>query len=290
MQGDRTMKGLRVAQAAFAMLLACAGATAHAAITCTFSSAGWATAYVPANAAANITQASVTVTCQRNAGGDGTTATFTIANNNGSHATGQQNRAQLTAANRINYDLYQDSGCATAWANAAANRISGSITGLAGFVPMSTTISYWGCVPGSQTGLAAGTYTDTVTMTLRYGGATNPTATFPVSIVNPASCSISTPPGTVAFTYSAFEAAAANASTTFQATCTNLLPYTMALDATTGVIAGLQYSLAISSPGGTGTGVAQQYTITGTMPAGQAGTCGTASCATTQARTLTITY
>ncbi|HEY2627814.1 MAG TPA: spore coat protein U domain-containing protein, partial [Usitatibacter sp.] len=172
----------------------------------------------------------------------------------------------------------------------AAARIAGTITGLVGFTPMSTTVSYWGCIPGSQTGLAAGTYTDTVTMTLLYGGATNPTATFPVTVVSPASCTMTTAPGTVAFTYSAFRATAATANTTYRVTCTNLLPYTMALDATTAVISGLQYSLALSSSGGTGTGAAQLYTITGTMPANQAGTCATASCAATQARTLTITY
>ena len=272
------------------MLLTAASIAAQGAITCTFSSTGWSTAYVPSTAATNITQASITVTCQRNAAGDGTTVNFTIASNNGLHAAGQQNRAQLNAANLINYEDYQNSTCSTLWAANAASRISGSITALVGFTPKSTTVSYWGCVPGSQTGLAAGTYTDTVTMTLRYGGATNPTATFPVTIVQPASCTISTAPGTVAFTYTAFQAAASNASTTFGVTCTNLLPYTMALDATTAVISGLQYTLGLSSAGATGSGVAQSYTISGTMPANQAGTCGTSSCAATQPRTITISY
>jgi len=273
-----------------AMALAMASLAAHGAISCTFSATGWTTAYVPSTAATNITQSTITVTCQRNALFDGTTANFTISANNGTHAAGQQNRAQLNAANRINYENYQDSGCGTVWNATGGGRISGSITALTGFTPKTTTISFWGCVPGSQTGHAAGTYTDTVTMTLNYGGATNPTATFPVAIVTPASCTISTAPGAVAFTYSAFQASAANASTTFQVTCTNLLPYTMALDATTAVIAGLQYSLSLSGAGATGTGAAQNYTITGTMPADQAGTCVTSSCATTQVRTLTISY
>ncbi|HLX24895.1 MAG TPA: spore coat protein U domain-containing protein [Usitatibacter sp.] len=280
----------RMLRVAFAAALVLAGGMAHAAITCTFSSTGWSTAYVPTTATTNTTQSTVQVTCQRNAGGDGTTVNFTISVNNGLHAAGAQNRAQLNATNRINYENYQDGGCGTIWGNPAAQRISGSITGLTGFAPMSTNVSFWGCVPGSQTGLAAGTYTDTVTMTLRYGGATNPTATFPVTIVSPASCTISTAPGTVSFTYSAFQAAVSNASTNFGVTCTNLLPYTMALDATTAVIAGLQYSLALSSSSATGTGAAQAYTVDGTMPANQAGTCGTGSCATTQPRTLTISY
>ncbi|HUL56305.1 MAG TPA: spore coat protein U domain-containing protein, partial [Usitatibacter sp.] len=195
---------VRMLRIAAVAALVAASTAAHARITCTFSSTGWATAYVPSTAATNITQGIVSVTCQRNAGGDGTTVNFTIAANNGSHAAGQQNRAQLNAANRLNYENYRDGSCGTLWAATAANRISGSITGLTGFVPMTTDIGFWGCVPGSQTGGAAGTYTDTVTMTLRYGGATNPTATFPVTIVSPASCSISTAPGTVAFTYTAF--------------------------------------------------------------------------------------
>lgn len=262
----------------------------EAAITCNISSPGWSSAYVPANAATNITQSSFTVTCQRNAGGDPTTVSYTVASNNGLHAAGAQNRAQLGAtASRINYEDYANSTCATLWAAAAASRIAGTISGLAGFIPGSQTVSYWGCIPGSQIGLPAGTYTDTVTMTLRYGGATNPTATFPVSIVTPSSCTLTTAPGTVAFTYIAF-APLINANTSFGVTCTNWLPYTMALDATVGVVAGLQYSLALSAPGGTGTGVQQTYSINGTMPAAQAGTCVGASCIATQARTLTITY
>jgi spore coat protein U-like protein len=275
---------------ALAAIVALASVAAHGAITCTFSSPGWSTAYVPANAGFNITQATITVTCQRNAGGDGTTVNYTIAANNGSNAAGQQNRAQINAANRLTYENYQDGGCGTVWAANGASRITGPQMTLVGFVPTVATINYWGCVDPGQTGLAAGNFTDTVTMTLRYGGATNPTATFPVSIMSPATCTISTAPGTVAFTYSAFAATASNASTTFGVTCSNLLPYSMALDATTAVISGLQYSLALSIPNATGTGLAQTFTITGTMPANQAGTCGTTSCAATQPRTLTITY
>jgi spore coat protein U-like protein len=263
---------------------------AGAAITCNISSPGWSDAYVPSTAATSITQSSFTVTCQRNAFGDPTTVNYTVASNNGIHAAAQQNRAQLGAtANRINYENHANSTCTSVWAAAAANRIAGTITGLAGFIPQSQVVSFWGCVPGSQIGLPAGTYTDTVTMTLRYGGATNPTATFPVSIFTPSTCTFSAAPGTVAFTYTAF-GPVSNASTTFGLTCTNLLPYTMALDATVGVVAGLQYTLALSAAGATGTGVQQTFTINGSMPAGQAGTCAAVNCAATQARTVTITY
>lgn len=267
-----------------------AAAPVSAAITCNISSPGFSDAYVPSNPGTSITQSSFTVTCQRNAGGDPTTVNYTVAANNGIHNAGAQNRGQLGAtANRINYETYADSTCTTLWASGGANRIAGTIVGLAGFIPQSQVVSYWGCIPAGQLGLPAGTYTDTVTMTLRYGGASNPTATFPVSIFTPSTCTISTAPGAVAFTYIAF-GAVQNASTTFSANCTNLLPYTMALDATVGVVAGLQYTLALSAAGATGTGLAQPYTINGSMPAGQAGTCGGTSCVASQIRTLTITY
>jgi spore coat protein U-like protein len=273
---------------ALAFVLCAFCVAANAAISCTLSSSGFATAYVPSTAATNVTQGTVTVTCQRNAAGDGTTANFTLAANNGLHAAGQQNRAQLGAtASRINYDLFQDSTCATVWRANAANRIAGSIAGLSGFIPSSTNVPFWGCVPGSQTGLPAGTYMDTVTVTLR--GAGTVTTTFPVSIFTPASCSITTAPGTVSFTYTAF-GGVQNANTPFSVTCTSLLPYTMALDATVGVVGGLQYGVTLSAAGATGTGLAQNFTVDGTMPANQAGTCAASSCVSTQARTLTISY
>lgn len=272
-----------------ALLLAGFCVAGHAAISCTVTASGIATAYVPSTAATNVTQGTLTVTCQRNNAGDGTTANFTLAANNGLHAAGQQNRAQLgNTASRINYDLFQDSTCATAWRATAANRISGSIAGLSGFIPSSTNLPFWACVPGSQTGLPAGTYTDTVTVTLRGAGTT--TTTFLVSITTPASCSLTLPPpGIVNFTYIAF-GGVVNANIPFSVTCTSLLPYTMALDATVGVVGGLQYTLALSASSATGTGVAQGYSVDGTMAANQAGTCAASSCLATQSRTLTISY
>ena len=108
---------------------------------------------------------------------------------------------------------------------------------------------------------------------------------------------MTTAPGNLAFTYTAFGAAVA-VNTTFQPTCTIYLPYSMALDTTSGVISGLLYSLALNttSSGGsspltsTGTGLAQTLYINGNMAANQAGTCATGSCPGSQLHTLTITY
>lgn len=104
-------------------------------------------------------------------------------------------------------------------------------------------------------------------------------------------CAITAAPTDVAFTYASFQAAASTATGgAFSVRCTNLLPYTLALDATSGTVIGLNYSLALSAPSGTGNGAAQAFSISGTMAAGQSGDCATASCSGTQPRQLTITY
>lgn len=118
---------------------------------------------------------------------------------------------------------------------------------------------------------------------------------------------------TVAFgTYVAFQGGAQTASTaTLNFRCTRgYSPVSTAFDvvnapdstaAGIGVIQGLQYTLTatpVVSVAGTpassttiGTGDIRGYTIGGSMPADQAGTCATASCGpTTQVRALIVTF
>jgi len=118
--------------------------------------------------------------------------------------------------------------------------------------------------------------------------AVDVTSNFDVTVSLTSVCEISTAPGTVAFTYTAF-GAAANAGTSFGVRCTNNLGYTMALDAPVGgqTVGGLTYNLTLSSASGTGSGSEQSYNINGTMAAGQA---GDSTASTTQTRTLTVTY
>lgn len=275
--------------------LSVVGTGASAAITCSVSSSGFSTAYNPAAAGSTITQSSFTVTCNRALATDPTSVNYTVAADNGQNALGINNRAARSGA-YIRYDAYIDSACGTQWKGNST--IGGSIafttTG-----PVSKVHNYWGCVGASQTGLAAGTYSDLATMTLSYGP--NPQSTylssFPVNIATPATCGVSPTPGTVAFgTYVSFGSARAG-NTSFGATCTNYLPYTVAITPTTGTIAALTYNLLLNLSGLTGTtlsvtgnGAQQSYTIEGTMAAGQAGTCATGTCTGTVAHTLTLTY
>jgi len=269
------------------VLLSAASAAAHGAITCSVSSGGFAAAYDPANPLTNTTQSFFTVTCTRGLASDPTSVSYSVAVDNGLYATGVNNRAAF-GANRIRYDVFRDSGCSSKWKGSTT--ISGTVT----FVGTGTVTqqgNYWGCITGGQTGLAAGTYTDSVTMTMTYGPAPSlvSVGSFGVSIGTPATCSVTAPPGTITFTYLAL-GPAISPSTTFGVTCTYALPYTMALDVTSAALVGLNYTLALSSPGSTGTGAQQTFSINGSMAAGQAGTCAAGTCTGTRVHALTITY
>jgi len=113
---------------------------------------------------------------------------------------------------------------------------------------------------------------------------------FNVTVNLTSSCSMTSAPTDVAFTYTSFGAAATATPSSFTVKCTNLRPYTMALDATAGTVIGLAYTLALPTAASTGTGADQTFSITGNMVAGQSGNCAGASCSGTDVRTLTITY
>lgn len=265
----------------------------QATVTCSASATGFTAGYQPTGTSINITPATLTVSCTDSATGPSPQSiTYSVTVNNGANPSGTQNRA-TSGANTINYSLASDAACATAWSGAAT--ITGTIS-IALNQTIVNTYPFYGCIPALQNP-PAGTYLDTVTMTgtaTKNGGGANPVfinpSTFPVNVITPAVCTLTTPPGNINFAYTSFSPTAANASTTYSLTCTTTLPYTMALDATSGTLLGLNYTLALSAASGTGTGLLQSYTISGSMIAGQVGTCAGASCLGTQARTLTITY
>lgn len=266
------------------------------AFQCNVSSSGISTSYDPTSPATTVVQSQLTVTCTRQAG-DPFSLTYSVGVDNGLYFSAGSNRAKLTTgASYLGYDLYNTSTCSALWrTNPRALRLPVPGTGtmaFSGFLPTSVVTSYWGCITAGQTGLPAGIYTDSVPMTV-YDRDTNTTLSpsNPLSVVINlnASCNISSAPGTITFNYASF-GPAINPATTFGATCTNGLPYTISLDSTSGTLLGLNYSLALSATGSTGTGFAQPYTITGTMAAGQAGTCAAGSCSATKTHTLLISY
>lgn len=267
-----------------ALLLLAAGA--HAVIVCTVSSPGFAMMYDPVAVAAATTSSSVTISCTRTLA-DATTQTYQLSASNGLQATGQTNQAKSAAAGLIKYNEYQDAAYTKVWGPSLPKSFSGTINfGTA--TTATVNLPFYVSVPAKQAAAAAD-YFDTVTMTLTYGAATA-TGTHSVLISTLPQCMITTAPGNVMLSYTSFQATAAVASTTFATTCTTALPYTMALDAISGTINGVNYTVALSAASSTGTGAVQTYSINGSAVAGQSGTCTTATCTGADVRILTITF
>jgi len=282
------MNGLRLL--VLALLGSCA-APALAVVSCTASVTSIVKGYDPNDTAATVATGSYTVSCTR-AAGDPSTFNWSLGADNGTHNSGAQNRVQL-GTRTYNYELYRltpyNNG--DRWQDAAATRFTGTVnfgTQLNG----SSTGSFDLVLPGPQTVRPAGTYTDTVTVTVRNAGsgAMLSQSTFSVSIITIASCTLATPPGNINFAYTSFQVTAATASTNFGVNCTTGVPYTMALDATSGTLLGLPYTLSISQSASTGTGTAQTFSINGSITGGLSGTCATGTCNASATRTLTITY
>ena len=239
-------------------------------------------------------QGSLTVDCVRSAGDPNNVPyNYTVGVDNGLNS-GTLNPNQAKLVSSINYDTYQTGSCSPLWGTTAqADRLAFSLT-LSGNSVHSATVNYWVCIPAGQS-VPLGIYTDNLNVTVfRQAGAVataRVSGTLPVSINTASVCSMTTIPN-IALAYTAFSAAAVTANTAFGVTCSGALAYTVALDRTSDVAVGINYSVALSSAGGTGTGAQQNYTVTVTAAADQAGSCGTASCIGSQAtpHTVTVTY
>lgn len=236
----------------------------------------------------------VTINCTRGSA-DPTTSAYTLRADDGFNpGAGSSNQAAngTGVANQMAYDLFRTAPGTGEWGYTNATDFAGTINFGTALTASVSHVFYSRIAAGLNKN--AKIFTDTVTMRLRYDngpGNTDVFPTFPVSINNQSVCLLSTPPGNVVFNYTSFQATPATASAAYAVRCTIGEPYTMALDATAGTLLNLNYSLALSNPGGqTGTGFPQNFTINGTIAAGQSGTCSGATCTSTAPRTLTVTY
>jgi hypothetical protein len=122
------------------------------------------------------------------------------------------------------------------------------------------------------------------------------TGNFDVTIALTSKCEVASAP-TAAFAYTSFQTTAATFASSFNIRCTNTLPITsVALDSTsvTDTQTNLAYTLTMGAAPAAGNGTNQSISLGGSMAAGQAGTCNTASCtngtSANRQRTVTITY
>lgn len=124
--------------------------------------------------------------------------------------------------------------------------------------------------------------------------AATATANFNVTATLTSKCEITTAPSDVAFAYTSFQPGVQNSTGgVFEVRCTNSLPYSLSVSATTGTVLGLNYSISVPATSFTGNGLNVSHTVSGTMAAGQAGTCNAsppATCAGSNLHTLTVTY
>jgi hypothetical protein len=270
-----------------------AAPSAEAAIQCTtFTSPGFTINYTSQTTAS--TQTYFRVTCSR-ASGDATSVTYSVIADNGINPTGQNNRA-FNAAASLRYDVYVNGTCGTQWKG--NTRISDTITWASAADTSSITrdTPYWGCVTTAQTPTNSGLYSDTVSLTLSYPGGANVVFDAPVRIIAPAFCSFTTQPtpNTITFpNYVPFTSPVRTGTTSFAVQCTNQMLYSLAPNVSEGVAAGVRYLLAINATTAQGTGLPQPYTLTVTVPGGQAGAfCGTSGtvCTGTNSHYITITY
>lgn len=278
----------RLGSALVALALA---APAHAAVSCSVSVTSISVNYDPTLSTDTVSTSSYTISCTRLAS-DANTFSWQLGANNGLQPSGQSNQVVLNGKYYA-YELYRTPPYTNSnrWMDSnSGNRITGTLN-FGTQLTATQTGSFDLRLAALQAVQPAGTYTDTVTATLRNSSGTQMTqTTFNVSVITTPTCTLTSPPGNVNLVYTSFQAGAASASTTFGVKCTTNLAYTMTLDASAGTLVGLSYALALSQGSGTGTGVAQTYSITGSIAGGQGGTCATAVCSATAIRTLTISY
>lgn len=290
---------------ALASLLCTFALHAKAAITCTLTATSVNLNYTNGQGTNANASGTITVNCTRLLT-DPTSTTYWVGIDYGSR-TGLSRRVfrhggTTTNANRLDVNIYKN-GTTTDWINTGTGRVNG-ILNFGAALSASTTLTYNFRVPAGQTGNTAGIFDEIFISSLQLttAGPVVATTTFTPTVSITAQCFVgqvasgNTAPGaispsTLTLNYISFSPTPQTATMNFTVDCTRGTNYSLALAPLTGTLLGLDYTLALSGAGATGTGFAQPYTVTGNIAAGQAGTCSTGACTATQTGvTVTITY
>ena len=290
--------------AAAALLCTCA-LQAKAAITCTLTATSVDLNYTNNQATNANASGTITLNCTR-LSTDPTSTTYWVGIDFGSR-TGTPRRVfrhggGTINADRLNVSIYKN-GTTTDWTNTGGARVNGTLN-FGAALSASTPLTYDFRVPSGQGGNTAGIFDEAfiTSLQLTTAGPVVATATFTPTVSITAQCFVgqvaagnpapgAVSPSTLTLNYASFALAPQTATMNFTVDCTRGTSYTLALSPTSGTLLGLNYTLGLSSTGATGDGLAQPYTVTGTVAAGQAGTCATSSCTATQTGvTVTITY
>lgn len=238
---------------------------------------------------------SATLTCTRGAD-DANTLPYRLRADNGLYPNVTQRRAKhATSAATMDYSLSTGT-CAnnTNWYDPNNYYVPVTALSFGSALTASTTVGF--CIRNQPGNMAtSGIYSDTVRVVAQYPNSDTGALTVPAYLTYTvgvdAQCVFHTYPGTIAFSYTSFSPTPQNSSQAFVLRCSNNLPWSVAVTPSTSRVLGLDYSIAATPASGTGNGnTGQTVTLTGTIPAGQAGTCATGTCTATQTHTVTITY
>ena len=267
------------------------------AVTCNISVTSLNTTFVPTTA--SFVNGTVSGSCTPTIATEvSTPPTIYIGINLGTRSP--RSMMRLTAADLLTYSILKGSNTGGTWDEGTgrtnANQNGGLLfTMAAGTINVAQSFSYIYVLNIPVQTKPAGIYEDaSVTATIRQTSAAgsplgNSVFSLTASIVK--ACIFSTNPSTLNLNYTSFSATAVTGTSPFAIRCTIGTGYTLALAPTTGTAQGVNYSLALDSAGNTGTALAQNYTVTGTAVAGQAGTCSIGPCVSpTNLHTITVTF
>lgn len=248
----------------------------------------------------------VTVSCTR-ALSDPNTFTYAITLDNGLQGNNRRLYRHGTisnnASNRINHSISRSTFGFNSWGT-GTNALTATLNFGSGS-SASANHTYYFEVNAGLTRRTAGIFDDVLTFSLMQGSATGPLMA--TSSITPTASIVSAcfvgplglgnfaapgavAPSTMTLNYTSFSSTPVSSNMMFTINCTQGTPYTLSLSPASGTLLGLSYSLSLSHISGTGSGFAQSVTVTGTVAAGQSGTCALASCSASRATTVTITY
>jgi spore coat protein U-like protein len=214
-------------------------------------------------------------------------------------------------ADTLNYGVYRTAGATDLWTSgnaALAGAGAGALQidldfGGGGTLGISFSVPVLLRIPTGQTLKSAGTYTDTLTATLR---ETNSVGTFlsttglTLEGTIPNNCTFGGAAVTISLNYQAFRSSnLVDTTGSVPVTCSRGTYYTLTLDTGVGVVPNIEltYGIVFTSTGTTSvastssSGAAPSaWGLTVTVPAGQAGTCTVLPCSGTSRRTITVAY
>lgn len=284
-------------------LLACACGPAQATFSCNVTATSLGVIYRQGFTARTDVVGTVHLNCTRDLASDPNTLTYRIGVDLGDNYQNPNRRVRLGASgNYLAYSLARGAsvgGAATCSDNSnwglpvlTSDVMAGTLNFGAGAAATAT----WGfCVRvrGNQGRPAAGEYEDSPTVIAQYpatltGALAFTSFTYTVGARN--QCVLNTFPADMVFNYNSFQPAPQVVTQTFRLACNTGLPWSVAISPPGGTLLGLNYTLTRSPATGVGNSNPQTVVITGTIPAGQQGSCGTGSCSDSQTHTLTISY